>query len=113
MPTTLTHIFIAGAGCQLKVIKENSVRVWSTAIVCSVLQDADVIAFSLGVEYGDFFGHRGFFHSVFFAFVLAFLAGVIYFRDLKVFSKKWWGSAGDCLGSAVYMASAYSPGCWT
>jgi len=42
--------------------------------ICSVVPDADVIGFRLGVGYGDFWGHRGFTHSVLFAAGLAFLA---------------------------------------
>ena len=33
--------------------------------------DADVVGFRLGIEYGDFLGHRGFSHSIVFAALLA------------------------------------------
>lgn len=35
-----------------------------------MLPDADVIAFTLGIPYGDMFGHRGFTHSFFFAVIV-------------------------------------------
>jgi inner membrane protein len=42
------------------------------------LPDLDVLGFYAGVPYESFFGHRGFFHSLFFSFVLAtFLAFLI------------------------------------
>jgi inner membrane protein len=45
--------------------------VWIIGIACSVLPDLDVIGFRFGVRYGDFWGHRGFTHSFFFAALLA------------------------------------------
>jgi inner membrane protein len=35
-----------------------------------MLPDADVLAFKPGVAYGNIFGHRGFTHSLLFAFVV-------------------------------------------
>ena len=39
--------------------------------LCSVIPDLDVIGFSLGIHYGDFWGHRGFTYSFVFAALLA------------------------------------------
>jgi len=56
-------------------------RVWAGGAICSMLPDMDVIGFSFGVRYGDFWGHRGFTHSLFFAATLAVLvAGVGFSR---------------------------------
>jgi inner membrane protein len=49
-------------------------RVWVAGALCSVLPDIDVVGFSFGVHYGDFWGHRGFTHSLVFAAVLAGIA---------------------------------------
>ena len=49
-------------------------RVWAIGALCSVVPDLDVIGFEYGVPYGDFWGHRGFTHSLVFA---ALLAGVV------------------------------------
>lgn len=46
-------------------------RVWVAGAVCSVLPDLDVIGFRLGIPYADFWGHRGFTHSLIFAAILA------------------------------------------
>ena len=46
-------------------------RVWVIGALCSVIPDLDVIGFRLGVHYGDFWGHRGFTHSLFFAALVA------------------------------------------
>jgi inner membrane protein len=45
-------------------------RVWLAGVACSVLPDLDVIGFRLGVRYSDFWGHRGFTHSLVFAALL-------------------------------------------
>lgn len=49
-------------------------RIWVVGALCSVIPDLDVIGFRYGVRYGDFWGHRGFTHSLVFA---ALLAGVV------------------------------------
>jgi inner membrane protein len=49
-------------------------RVWVIGAVCSIVPDLDVIGFRFGIRYGDFWGHRGFTHSLVFA---ALLAGVV------------------------------------
>lgn len=49
-------------------------RVWMIGAACSVIPDLDVIGFRFGIRYGDFWGHRGFTHSLVFA---ALIAGVI------------------------------------
>lgn len=46
-------------------------RVWVAGALCSMLPDVDVIGFRFGVAYGDFWGHRGFTHSLLFAALLA------------------------------------------
>jgi inner membrane protein len=52
-------------------------RIWITGAFCSALPDLDVIGFRFGVHYGDFWGHRGFTHSLLFAAVLATTALVL------------------------------------
>jgi inner membrane protein len=55
-------------------------RVWVIGIACSVLPDLDVIGFRFGVRYGDFWGHRGFTHSLIFAVLIASAIVVLGFR---------------------------------
>jgi inner membrane protein len=82
MPTIFTHAALplaAGLGLGKRVISH---RLLVAGIVASMLPDFDVIGFGLGVEYGSQFGHRGFTHSLFFAFVIA-LAGTCAYRTLQ------------------------------
>jgi inner membrane protein len=55
-------------------------RVWVVGAFCSVIPDIDVLGFRFGIRYGDFWGHRGFTHSLFFAALLASAALLIGFR---------------------------------
>ncbi|TGK33748.1 metal-dependent hydrolase [Leptospira gomenensis] len=52
-------------------------RLLLTGIVFSILPDADVVAFKLGIPYESDWGHRGFSHSILFAFSLSVLACVL------------------------------------
>ncbi len=56
-------------------------RVWIIGALCSVVPDLDVIGFHFGIHYGDFWGHRGFTHSLLFAVLLATLALLLTFRQ--------------------------------
>lgn len=71
MASEVSHVVAAlGIGAcfyQPRVPK----RVWLIGAVGSVLPDLDVIGFRFGIHYGDFWGHRGFTHSLVFAALLA------------------------------------------
>src|SRR5579864_4208132 len=56
-------------------------RVWIVGALCSVSPDLDVIGFRFGIKYGDFWGHRGFTHSLLFAVFLASFVAVVAFRN--------------------------------
>lgn len=56
--------------------------------MCSIIPDVDVIGFRFGIHYGDFWGHRGFTHSVVFAFLLAsFVAFALFRREASVIGR--------------------------
>jgi inner membrane protein len=54
-------------------------RVFALAAACAVLPDIDVLGFRFGIHYADFWGHRGFTHSLFFAALLSTAAVVLAF----------------------------------
>lgn len=77
MPTVFSHAISAFA--LGKVLRQN----WPLLLLgmfCAMLPDGDVIGFNLGIPYGSLFGHRGFTHSPFFAFLLAALLTVVFYR---------------------------------
>ena len=85
MPSVFTHAVAAlGIGaCFYR--PEVPAQVWITGAACAVIPDLDVIGFRFGVRYGDFWGHRGFTHSLVFAALLASGAALVTF---------WRGIAG-------------------
>jgi inner membrane protein len=77
VPTIISHAAVplaVGLGLGRKVI---STPLLFAGLAASVLPDLDVVAFRLGIAYGDQLGHRGFSHSLLFAFVVATLAAVL------------------------------------
>jgi inner membrane protein len=63
-------------------------RVWLIGAACSVIPDLNVIGFRFGVRYGDFWGHRGFTHSLIFAALLAsVLVGMAFCRGVPGMSR--------------------------
>jgi inner membrane protein len=90
VPTIITHTVIAGLGGKIFTKKCMPLRFWVTTVLCSIIPDLDVIGFRFGIRYGDFFGHRGFFHSPFFALVLSIGFALVLFRNNGLFSARWW-----------------------
>ena len=85
MPTVITHAAVPlciGLGLGSKVIPP---RLLFAGIILAMLPDADVLSFKFGVAYGNVFGHRGFTHSLVFAFVVPLLC---------VFIGRRWFRAG-------------------
>lgn len=80
MASLFTHAVAAWgiSGCFYKSAVPK--RIWVLGTACSLLPDIDVIGFRLGIRYGDFWGHRGFTHSLVFAALLAGTVVVVGFR---------------------------------
>jgi inner membrane protein len=60
---------------------ETPRRAWVLGACCSLIPDLDVVGFRFGIRYGDFWGHRGFTHSLFFAALLASAVVLTRFRQ--------------------------------
>ena len=80
MPSAFSHAIAAlGIGsCFYR--KEIPKRVWVAGAVCSALPDVDALGFRFGIHYGDFWGHRGFTHSLVLAAFLAVAMVLLLFR---------------------------------
>jgi inner membrane protein len=70
---SLGHVAVGMAAARLA--GDRSLRGMTLWSALSLLPDADVIGFSLGVEYGDPWGHRGATHSL----AMALLGGLVIF----------------------------------
>lgn len=58
-------------------------RIWIAGAICSALPDVDVVGFRYGIHYGDFWGHRGFTHSLTFACLVAGVAALICGKNIS------------------------------
>lgn len=68
MATIFTHAAVACALGQAAPAKyRGDWRFWYTVGYCSILPDADVVSFLMGIKYEDLWGHRGMTHSLLFA----------------------------------------------
>ena len=94
MPSIFTHAFTGIAAGKMFSTNKLPVRFWVLSIILPILPDLDVLAFKFGLPYGHFLGHRGFFHSLTFALILALIATAIFFYKDRLFSKKWLLLAG-------------------
>ena len=90
MPTIISHTVVAVAAGKAFAPKDVPNHFWLISIICSCIPDADVIGLYLGVPYGHFFGHRGFFHSPFFGLLLSIFIVFVFFNDVEMFSKQWF-----------------------
>jgi inner membrane protein len=91
LPTILTHSVVAGTAAYSFSAAKESLKFWILSITCSSLQDLDVMGYRwLYIPYDDFLGHRGFFHSPFFAAILGLLIACTFYRKEGLFSKQWW-----------------------
>lgn len=74
MPTILSHAAVPlalGLGLGSRVVSR---RLLIAGVAASMLPDLDVLAFRVGVAYGEVFGHRGASHSLAFALLLGLIA---------------------------------------
>src|SRR5258707_13969443 len=93
MPTIITHVFV-GVVLGNMYSKSTSLKFWMVSIACSIVPDADVISFSLGIPYGSTFGHRGISHSLPFAFLVALLVVSVVFHEQRRYTGAWWSLVG-------------------
>ncbi len=92
MATIFTHAILAGSLSQVapKLEKKEKIRLIILLLTVSVIPDLDVLAFALHIPYEHPLGHRGFSHSIVFAFLMAMLASVIVIPKSEWFQLKWW-----------------------
>ena len=71
MASAFTHAVAALGIATAYYKREIPKSVWVAGAVCSAIPDLDTIGFGYGIRYEDFWGHRGFTHSLAFAALLA------------------------------------------
>lgn len=65
-------------------------RLLAALAVLAALPDLDVLAFSAGIPYEHWLGHRGLTHSLPFALVLGPVAAAVVFPGVPRFGTAWW-----------------------
>ena len=89
MPTPFAHVWAAVALSPLFKNKSGFIKMLLLGMFCTVIPDADVLAFDFGIPYEHLFGHRGITHSIFFSVLLGFLIVFIFYN--KAFKNgQWW-----------------------
>lgn len=91
MATLFSHAAAAVALGQAAPAKyRDDWRFWYTVAYCSILPDADVVSFLMGIKYEDLWGHRGMTHSLVFAAGVGALAAA---RFRPGWKKEGWALA--------------------
>jgi inner membrane protein len=90
MPTMITHAVVGIGSGLIAQGSAMSARFRILSVLCSIVPDADVLAFRLGIPYSHWLGHRGFFHSIAFALLMGPLLTSVFFPRLGWFSGGWW-----------------------
>ncbi len=91
MPTIITHSVVAACSVCSCNLEKETLRLWILSIICSSFPDIDVVGYRyLYIPTYEFLGHRGFFHSPFFAALLSIFIVRSFYRQEEVFSRMWW-----------------------
>lgn len=90
MPSLISHAVVGLASGIAISGKHPQESVILLCVVSSTFPDVDGLAFTLGIPYGSLFGHRGFFHSISFAFLLNAILLCIGLPYIKPFSHSWF-----------------------
>ncbi len=84
MASVFGHAISAMAIGSLFRNRTQKLKFFFLGILCSIFPDADVIGFSFGIDYGSFWGHRGFTHSILFGVLFGiFVTSIFYSTYLK------------------------------
>ena len=88
MASIFSHAVLAGTLGAVKHPKKQVFKYLALGVFCSAFPDVDVLAFKLGIPYEHLFGHRGFFHSLLFAYLQGLFIVRVFYSDLKFASRK-------------------------
>ncbi len=77
MATIFSHPAVVLVLAAALPASQRQAKLLFAAALCTILPDADVLAFKFGIAYADHFGHRGATHSILFALFIGSLAAGI------------------------------------
>ncbi|MCF8461546.1 MAG: metal-dependent hydrolase [Flavobacteriales bacterium] len=82
MASIFSHAIAAGALGTLRYPKKEVFKYFALGIFCAAFPDVDTLSFKLGIPYEHPFGHRGFFHSLIFAYLQGLFIVRIFYSNL-------------------------------
>ncbi len=88
MPTAMTHYVLGLVAAKTVRPGKTMSRFLLLSMVCSAIPDIDVFGWRAGIPPEHFLGHRGFFHSPFFALLLSVFVVAVFFSRSEVFRRK-------------------------
>lgn len=91
MASIFGHWLVAGSLKFAFLPNAKNSKLWILSYTCSILPDMDIIMFAFGFGYSHMFGHRGFTHSLTFAFIVGISVTIVFFRQISSSSKQFWG----------------------
>lgn len=84
MASIFSHAVVAYAFNEIQPKHKYRARLILLSVAYSMLPDADVIGFAIGIPYEHQLGHRGASHSIFFSLCLAFVSTYIFFWKTEI-----------------------------
>lgn len=87
MPSGLTHAVVGLGLSEVLWGPSQTPLLRGLSMALAAAPDLDILAFPLGIPYGSFFGHRGFFHSLFCALATSLAVALLTFA---LFALPWW-----------------------
>jgi inner membrane protein len=87
MPTGFTHAVVGLGLSEIFMGPSPTPLFCGLSMALAAAPDLDILAFPLGIPYGSFFGHRGFFHSLFCALLIDFAVALL---SGQAFAMPWW-----------------------
>lgn len=91
MPSVLTHAVVGLGLSEILMGPSPTPLLTGFSMALAAAPDLDVLAFPLGIPYGSFFGHRGFFHSLFCALLAGLAVAGLSWPVLRL---PWWQLGG-------------------
>ena len=80
MPTPIAHAIVSIPLAKTIVRENNSKKILFWSVVCATIADIDLIGYFFGVPINYFLGHRGFTHSIIFAFFISLLVCLFFYQ---------------------------------
>jgi len=87
MASAFAHSLVAVTVGKIFPSKAQQFKFFALGIFCATAPDLDVFMHNLGYDYSHVLGHRGFFHSLLFSFLLAVVIRFIFYPKTEITSK--------------------------